>query len=512
MNEMHGKKPSETTARPADEPHIPSLNTRLAQLLYRTSWFRFFLAILSAVLLILSFPPFNYGILAWVALVPLLVATLSTPSLKLATGLGAITGVIFYSISLHFFWPVFGLMGLLLGNIMTVFLALFTASLWIMADRFALKKTLIITPIFWTALEYFRAECYFLKFSWLSLGYSQHNHLTLIQICDVFGVYGLSFIIVITNALLAWFVLEKLRRKKLTLWSPIVALVIFSVVLLYGLVKLSYVGLMEKTSRNQIDVAVFQEELTTDALDHYIEKTNQITRGKKPLMAVWPEVCVKNALSNPQNRARLEKLTREKNIYLVLGSEEEPERHVYQNLVLMFGPKGKLPGEYHKRVPVQFVETAFIRAGKEVGVFQSDFGPVGIMTCYEAGYSNLGRDTVKAGAKILVIPTNEVRNWGRIEHELHASIVPYRAVETRRPIARSASVGVSMVVDPYGRIQSKLDFLQTGVIRTTITPRRYQTIYVRYGYLLPIFCLIFYLGLMLGHLIVPLLIEAYHNA
>ncbi|MEK7447985.1 MAG: nitrilase-related carbon-nitrogen hydrolase [Planctomycetota bacterium] len=494
--------PIDKTASPDELPGKapPGITVRLAHLLYRTNWFRFILAGLSALGLILSFQPFNYGILAWLALVPLLVAILSAPNLKTVIGLGAVTGVIFYSLALHFFWPIFSVtVGLLLANILSFYLILFGASIWLIAKSFGLKRALILTPIFWTGLEYFRSECYFLKFSWLSLGYSQHNHLALIQICDTVGVYGLSGIIITVNALLTWFMMEKLRRQRFNLWSPLSALIIFGFLLFYGLTKLNYVeSIPLKRDKHQVEVAVFQEEMGFDALERCIEKTNQTLRGEAPLVVIWPEVAIKNALSNSETRVRLETLAKNQKIYLIVGSEEEPERHTYQNLVIIFTPDGRMLGHYAKRFLVQFIETAFIKPGTQTGIFETDFGNIGILTCYEVGYTTLARETVQAGAKFLVVPTNEAKNWGRLEHELHASMVPYRAVETRRPLARSASVGISMVVDPYGRIQSSLDFLNSGVLRTSVTPRRYLTIYVRYGYLLPPLCLIIYILIMLG--------------
>ncbi len=462
-----------------------------AYLVYRTWWFRFILAALSGLLLILSFPPFGYGLLGWLALVPLIIAVMSSPTWGMAGMCGLSTGIVFYSVSLSFLLEGSGPMGLILANILSIFLVVFVVLCWLIAKNIGLGRAFVFIPVVWTAVEFFRSETrwYYFKFSWLSLGYSQSPHNILIQICDIVGVYGLSFIMMVVNVLFAWILLQRMR-KRYWAWGHIaLVVIIFCVVLIYGQTRTGYqMSYQSDSSEADIPVAVVQEPIGN--VDRYIKATLKSVNDRQETLVVWPEACLQNALTRPEIRNLIEALVKDKKLYLVFGNLEPTEEVVrVHNYSVIFSPEGEEIGKYAKRVPVPFFETV-VKPGKRWGIFDTRLGKMGLLICYESGFSYITRMLVKGKrrAEFLVVPTLDRGGWGGLLHKHHASIVPFRAVETRRPIVRSCAQGISMIVHPSGKIEGQLNYLVKGVLRGTIRKGTGTTFYVKYGYYFPIIC------------------------
>jgi len=166
-------------------------------------------AALSGVLLALSFPRPGLSILAWMAFLPLLYAVRDKSpksSFKLAflTGFVAYAGIFYW---LNIVMTTYGKLPLLISFsltlLMAAYLALFLAAA-ISLTRFAEDCSippLLTLPCLWVVLEYTRAHL-LSGFPWASLGYTQYRTLPLIQIADLAGVYGVSFLIILVNVFL----------------------------------------------------------------------------------------------------------------------------------------------------------------------------------------------------------------------------------------------------------------------------------------------------------------------
>jgi apolipoprotein N-acyltransferase len=471
------------------------VNQELAHLIYKTKWFRYILSLLSGVLLLLSFPPFAFGIITWIAFVPLFIAIFSSPTQKISAICGFITGFVFYTFSLSFFWEIFGIFGAILSNIFSLYIAIFALSCWLLVDRIGLGKSFFFIPIFWVGIEFFRSELYFLKFPWLAFGYSQAPYNILIQVCDIIGIYGLSFIILSVNGLISWFVLEKIRRRKwVASWLVLVAFIFVSL-FSYGATRDQYIPKYlqsDSAQKSRIPVIIVQDMV--GSVENYVMATYDATMGTKESLVIWPEVADSAILSTPSKRRLIEAMVRDKKLYLIAGTFEPNEDKVrFRNLAVLFSPQGDVIGEYAKQIPVQFVETIVI-PGTRSGIFETPLGRIGILICYEGGFSNMGLRIARHNAEVIVIPTLELGRWGGLSHQHHASMIPFRAVETRRPILRSAALGVSMIVHPSGKVESQLNHLSSGVIKSEIEiPKNAPpTFYVKYGYLFPRLCLFIY--------------------
>src|SRR2546425_10962850 len=179
------------------------------------------LPVLSGTLLVLRLPTFVLDFLAWIALVPLLIAIREKPW-KTAFGQGWLAGLVFFVGTLSWVitpmpqygkipFPVSFLIMLLLAGYCALFVALFAAILVALTDGRGLLRPWTAAAL-WVTLEWLRGYL-FSGFPWALLGYSQYHALSLIQIADVTGVYGVSFLLVLVNALVARLV-EALARSE----------------------------------------------------------------------------------------------------------------------------------------------------------------------------------------------------------------------------------------------------------------------------------------------------------
>ncbi len=168
------------------------------------------LSILSGAVLVLAFPKFHFEFLAWVGLVPMLWAIRKKTPVQ-AAFLGFIAGLVFYLGLLYWIYNVLTAYGHLPSALSVFLIVLLTAYLALYFSAFALgirwigtktdlPETLFAPPL-WVALEYVRGVL-FSGFPWELLGYSQYRILSLVQISDITGVYGVSFLIILVNAAL----------------------------------------------------------------------------------------------------------------------------------------------------------------------------------------------------------------------------------------------------------------------------------------------------------------------
>lgn len=248
---------------------------------------------LSGLLLILSFPPFNVWICAWAAFVPLFFAVRDQKPLK-AFLIAYLTGFLFFLGTIYWLIHV-TLPGML---VVVAYLALYFGffglilNYWLLVTDYWL---LFSIPAAWTALEWLRAHI-LTGFGWNLLGYSQSFNLPMIQAADIFGAYGVSFLIVAVNA--AIFVSIKNFKGKKEFHIPvIIAAVLTAAAFGYGTYRLNNVFTGER-----INVAVVQGNIPQDEkwdrhftdmiLNRYDALTRKAALAEKINLVIWPETSI----------------------------------------------------------------------------------------------------------------------------------------------------------------------------------------------------------------------------
>jgi apolipoprotein N-acyltransferase len=141
---------------------------------------------------------------------------------------------------------------------------------------------------------------------------------------------------------------------------------------------------------------------------------------------------------------------------LVAGGKDVLSSSAFYDTAFVIGPTGKVVFQQAKSVPIQFFKDGL--PAKLRRPWESPWGKLGICICYDLSYSRVTDDLVQQGIRALLVPTMDVSDWGRHEHELHARVAPLRAAEYGIPILRVASSGVSQFVDRSGQICASIPF------------------------------------------------------
>lgn len=333
------------------------------------------------------------------------------------------------------FWIIFGPSAIALWLILAFWTALFVTVGRACLMRFGELRGSVLLPFLWIGLEYFRSELYYLRFSWLNVGYafsaSEYS-----PFLKSLGMYGIGFFAV-TIAVGLWL----MRSKRLIYFTLAATLLIFS---LWWFVRPPYPrGRTVHVAGVQLEFPSEQEVIA--ALDKLIESkpdTEVIVLCEYAFMGVIPD-SVKAWCKEHQR-------------YLVAGGEDPAPRGNYYDTAFVLGTNGDIVFKQGKSVPVQFLKDGL--PAKEQGLWESPWGKIGICICYDLSYTRVTDRLVRRGAQALIVPTMDLVTWGRHEHELHARVARVRAAEYGIPIFRVASSGVSQLVDKSGYERANAGF------------------------------------------------------
>lgn len=478
-----------------------------------------FLCALSAALLILSFPNFNLWALVWFGFVPLFIALENKNKLK-AFILSYITGFIFWLGVIYWLIHVTFAGMIVLALYLALYFGLFgliitshKSPLGSARGRQVTSHKLILIPSVWVILEYIRSYL-FTGFPWAPLSHSQYLNLPIIQIADITGTWGISFLIILINV---WIYL--ILRKKQNNLFPILLLII---VLAYGYIKLY--PLKEKPNGQPLRISVIQGNIPQELkwnrdardfiLNRYLRLNNEAMQDK-PDLIIWPEASFPGIIEEGKYfLERVEYFAKETKTPLLIGAATTSENDLYYNSALLIDcEKGSPTQRYSKihlvpfgeYIPLRkifgFLETVVpigdFAPGKDYTVFNKP-AKFSVLICFEDLFPELSRRFVQNGAQFLVNITNDAWFGKSSSPYQHLSASVLRAVENHVYVLRSANTGISGFISPTGKIISLVKdksgnnifisgYLTENINLTTPT----LTFYTKYGDLFLIACLIF---------------------
>ena len=483
------------------------------------------LAALSGILLTGAFPKIGVDWLIWFALLPLLYA-LKEARVRSAFGMGFVTGLIHFLTLLYWLVPVMRTYGYLPAYLSLVVLCLFAAVLALFVAIFsaalagfgkAPARCLIIIPIGWVALEYLRSFI-FSGFPWELLGYSQFNRLLLIQISDIFGVYGLSALIALTNGTLFISLLYFTKRRwrdtqissQLALGSILVLVAAFVSTLLYGHLRLETIDQRMAASpkariavvQGNIDQAIkWNPAFQIDTVKKYNRLSASIIE-QHPDLIVWPESATPFYFLHDIKPSELvlEGMHQTTKDYLIGSPSFVRADDVvqYYNSAYLISPQAKTMGKYDKTHLVPYGEYVPFKKwlpflGKivaQVGDFEAGTigntlpwkdQQIGVQICYEIIFPGLSRAMAANNATLLINITNDAWFGKTSGPYQHFSMTVFRAVENRRSLARAANTGISGFIDPAGRILAATALLEEAAATRSMPLLKEKTVYTRTG-------------------------------
>jgi apolipoprotein N-acyltransferase len=457
-------------------------------------------------------------ILAWVSLVPLLLAIqrenlLTSFYLGFTTGFVSFLGILYWVIvAVHIYGRIHiipsGLILLLLVVYVSLYVAVFAFLLNYIRSRIQWDMV-VVAPFLWVSLEYVRS--FFLTgFPWAALGYSQYMNLPFIQVGDITGVYGISFIILLVNSAIYDFITIMARGERPPLLREgVVVLAILFLVFGYGVAQIKRVENI--SSRHQkITIGLAQGNIDQNIKWNtaYQEETLQIYQNlssilarEKPSLIIWPETATPFFFQSEERyRPRVMEIPEKTDAYLLFGSPSYDwvtGKVQYYNSAYLLSPGKEVIGRYDKIHLVPFGEyvpfskflfflgslsaVGNLSPGKLVKNFHFPFGEFGVLICYEIIFPNLCRKFVKEGADFLVTITNDAWFGRTAAPHQHLSMATFRAIENRVSIARTANTGISAFIDAKGEIRKKSGLFARETLIGQIGPRIEKTFYTRYG-------------------------------
>ena len=465
--------------------------------------------------------------MAWVAFAPLLYAMADARTGREATRLGYVTGAVASTGILYWASLVViqygGLslpMGLLVMSLLCLavagFPALFGWSLGRLCRRYG-HAGLLLAPFLWVAVEMLRAYTTF-RFPWCLVGYSQYRLLPMIQLAAVTGVYGISFLVVMSSALLAFAARERDPRRRRAALGGLAAMLL--AVALHGTWTLSRpivetgrvrAGLVQASISQD---AKWDESRERENLERHLALSRDAARAGATLI-VWPESAVPFFFDRePAIADQLRAFTRETGTTLIFGNDDIERSSAGYRLWVgakMLGPDGQLLYRYHKNRLVPFGEYVplkslltlggrfvlrMVRAvgdfvpGTDATVGRFEGHGIGTSICYEAIFADYVRHFSANGAELLVNITND--GWyGRTSApSQHFAMAVFRAVENRKWLLRAANTGITGIVDPRGRIVARTELFDRRALVGEAAFVPGLTFYGRFGDVFGWSCLI----------------------
>jgi len=506
------------------------------------------LPILSGVLLFLAYPPQNLWFLVFIGLIPLFYFLFSEKtSFKKAFWGGGITGFIFIGglfvwlfHTAPFEWLGVETRGEYVSILLLVFfswtLSVFSLGLFFSLFSWLSKKLvktysvffsfLIIVPSLWVIFEYLRAWGF--EFIWLgretlfgahwtfgNLAYTLHKIPLLIQSADIWGIYGISFLIILINS--ALFLItksfinkkQKLPSRQIVI-SCLIILAVFSFLIVYGNSKLK-IG----TNGEQRKVALMQTNFLSDPSFNPYHKKEVLkivldmfqkpeSLQNNPDFVIAPEGLgivsatgstniAKYLLSNfwkpgqiyLENRKVVEENKKNKSRLFYYDLEQENPLGYYEKRLLV--ANGDFLSYITKFILIAFsykgdFEKRLYQKGEISAPTTTPKGIIGGTICSSILSPQINRQMTKNGAEFLVVVSSDSPFHGSkplLEQNLAMSKL--RAIENRRYFAQATNMGYSFLLDPRGKIVIKSEKFGNEILFANIALTDKKTPYTKYG-------------------------------
>jgi apolipoprotein N-acyltransferase len=487
----------------------------------------------TVLLTVISFPPFNVPELAYAFASPAVFWAYRRPPFKLfawtVLGACAVAWTILLGWLHHVTWVGLFLLGPLAG----VWVGSWFLAAWWLMPRLPGRGTLErIVAVFglaglWVLIEWTRTWLLG-GFPWLTLATSQWQRVSILQIAAYTGAGGVSFVLIAMNISFAAYAhrlmcegLRGLNRRSQEFFACLFLLVACVTIHVQEVfnrgrfaVPLGRVAFVQPYIPQTVKWDPARDQEILNILE---QKTLQEAAENRPDLILWPEATTPWAVRGNDNmRDWVDSLAKRAKAPLLLGSiaierRGTPEETLYNGAFVVDPLIGVQAVYYAKRHLVPFGEYVPLRPvlgwlDKVVpieGDFQRGFDPqplpmtlrgqpvtVGPLICYEDVFPSLARDSVRAGADVLAVLTNDAwygEGGAAYQHAAHSVL---RAIETRRPVLRCGNGGWSGWIDEFGSIRDTLTNAEGSIYtRTTRTvdvtrDARWigrQSFYVQYG-------------------------------
>ncbi len=365
-------------------------------------------------------------------------------------------------------------------------------------------------PTIWVAKDLV-VERIFSGFPWCLVGYSQYRNTGFIQWAELGGIHLISFLVITVNVL--FYRLLKKRDQ-----STLLALAVFFVVVFVSgfwllqrherrvaAVPTHHAGIIQPNSNHD---QAFDFARTQATLASLFQASRELRRDGAEFI-VWPEFTVPiYPLHTPFYKERLDAFAREQAPLLAGFTDARGSAGFFNSVMLFTGAETRTYDKVHL---TPFGEYVLFRRWlffvKKITDEIGDFTPgarihnlelnghwLSTPICYEVIYPELVRTMIARGGEVIVTLSND--SWfGRSSAPYqHLAMASCRAVENRRWLLRSTSNGISVLVDPAGRIVQQSPLHKADRFLASFQYLKHKTLFNRWGYLFPYACFFLILG------------------
>jgi apolipoprotein N-acyltransferase len=467
------------------------------------------LTLISAILYYLSFPPYTQGYLAFFSLIPFFFSLSKSSTLKNAFITGSIWG---FSLAILFSIPLYYA---LISEY--EFSALYSTILIIISVYIPYG---IVYGIYGFSFKYFFDKAGFFSFisavtAWLLIdyilsiapifmpwgfaGYTQ-VYTPFIQISDLSGIHGVTFLVIIINLLFTGLLIFKKIYYKQLLF--IIFMIITSTVS-YGYLRVQNINrIINDSTRDRISAAIIQGNFgsrekwdsknTAAVINTYINMSKSIM-GKSDII-VWPETVLNSSdKNNLEIISGMSSLLKPDQLFIA-GATRNDEKHNVYNSIFAAGSTG-LNYIYDKKILFPFTETSFaglssgkfmdspsiFNKGKGKPVYKHDTAVLGFTICFESIYPDYIRRIKNLGAVIMINVANDSWFGNTYEPYMHLNNNIARAVENRLYVIRSANNGISAIISPTGEILSSIALNKRETATSQLTNAIIPALYSKTG-------------------------------
>ena len=472
----------------------------------------------TALLLIFSFPNFEFYPLAWIALIPLLGVIAKHPSPRRAFFLGWLAGTVFFYATCY--WLTYSMIHygglptalayvlLIPGAVVVgIFPGLSALGLALSVKKWG-AWALLLAPILWAAFEWARLEV--TGQLWNALGYSQAYHSFLIEPARWGGVYAVSFLIVAINSALALLVLRRTR------WTIAAA---FATILLVVFVTHASRGteIMLRSSASPdryLQIVAVQPNVpmtivkspaeTNELLERHFSLSTRalqsLGNAPGPRLVIWPESPMNFSYSTDRAlQERLAAFAKQNHTSLLFNSLEPAPADGSYNSALLINEEGRLISQYDKIRLMPFGEYVplpqWLPGASLITGIVGEFTPgdkytlmpvgdrrAGVFICIESAYPWIARRLTSEGAGMLINISNDGYLGETAVMRQHLANAIFRAAENGRPVLRVTNTGLTALISDRGEVLDLTRGFQPDV-RVWHEPSRTggDTFYTRHG-------------------------------
>tara|TARA_X000001036_G_scaffold439911_1_gene493042 strand:- start:1217 stop:2722 length:1506 start_codon:yes stop_codon:yes gene_type:complete len=470
--------------------------------------------ILSGFIVGVSYYPFNLGFLAWIGFIPLF-NVLIYGDLKENIINGYIFGLIynftaFYWIGSNSGADFITVLGSLVAAVLYLSIYWSFAGIIISIIPFKQKELLgsLLLPFLIVTIEWFRSFGP-LGFPWANLALTQSKFIYLLQIIEVTGTYGVTFIIVSINVI----IYNSLKNDNLIKDGLVKVLVLLITISLVGFARMRSLNDTQK----YIDIVVVQPNIDPNIKWHekkriisFMDSLHHEAVKLRPDLIVFPETALPSYLTrDKKTRKMLQNTVDKHNIPLLTGTIDikvNGGKKNYYNSAMLLKPKSDyslyskihlVPFAEYDLFPEIFhpltwlninIDRGRFKSGEDYKIFQWKDTNLSNIICYESSIPRIVREFVKRGSELLIIQANDGWLGNSYGPHQHFELARLRAIENRIPVLRSANTGISGVFRPDGSIQKKVGLNKKLIFQEKINIIKSGSIYTKYGDIFAIVC------------------------